>query len=250
MKLALVSNLVTSNLSRNLETIIALSGQAADRGAELILFPEAAITGLINNDDPQHDLPLGIELSNPIVTQLARQSSKLNRWIGIGFLERKGQHLYDSAILLNPSGIIALHHRRINPRWHGLKADPTIYRQGKTIQSADTPLGKVAFLICGDLFDDDVISQLQGQNIDYILFPFARCFDGGAIDQQRWDSQTIFEYRERVKKIGITTLMANYIAGDGLDDDGSFGGAFAIDGDGNLVAGLPPGKPGILIVDL
>ena len=29
------------------------------RGEQLVVFPEAAVTGLISNDDPAHDLPLG-----------------------------------------------------------------------------------------------------------------------------------------------------------------------------------------------
>jgi predicted amidohydrolase len=250
MKIALASNLVTSNIDRNFKEIISMCHQAAADGAGLILFPEAALTGLINNDDPCHDLPIGRELSDPIVRTLIRHSSILNIWIAIGFLERKEHCLYDSAILINRSGRIPLHHRRINPRWHGAKADPSTYRQGNFIKTANTPFGKLAFLICGDLFDDTVVSQLQGRDIDYLLFPFARCFDDKAIDQERWDGYELLEYRDRIRKIGIPTLMVNYLAGDDLDDDGSFGGAFAIAGDGGLISNMPLGKPGIMIIDL
>jgi predicted amidohydrolase len=250
MKAALISNPITQDIDLNLKNIIAMSYKAAANGAELILFPEAAVSGLINNDDPSHDLQIGAEMSSPLITRFQELTRELKVWLGIGFLEREGNKLFDSAILLSPLGEVALHYRRISPRWHGAKADPLVYCQGTDMPIADTPFGKIAFLICGDLFDDKIIDKLAGPKIAYVLFPFARCFDDKAIDQRRWDDIDIHEYLRQVEKIGITTLMANYVAGDGLDDDGSFGGAFVVDQKGNLINSLPLGKPDILIVEL
>jgi predicted amidohydrolase len=249
MKVALASNQITADIDQNLRNIIEISAKAASGGVDLILFPEMAVTGMINNDDPAHDFPLALDISSPIILRLKELSSRLNIWLGIGFLEREGRRLYDSAILLSPSGEGVLHYRRIDPHWHGAKADPSIYCQGNVIKTAVTPLGKFAFLICGDLFDNTIISRLRGQGIDWLLFPFARCFDDKSIDQKRWDNCELEQCRERVKATAITTLMANYLAGVGIEDDGSFGGAFAVNKDGRLIAGLPLGTPGVLIVD-
>jgi len=59
MKIALAVNSVVSDRAENLANIIRLTQEAAVRGARLVLFPEAAPTGLVINDDPKHDLPLG-----------------------------------------------------------------------------------------------------------------------------------------------------------------------------------------------
>jgi predicted amidohydrolase len=249
MKIALVSNLITLDIDHNLNDIISTCHQVAKKGVDLVLFPEMAITGMINNDDPDHDLPLGMELAHPIISRLKRLAGDLDLWVAIGILEREGGHLYDSAILITHLGEIALHHRRISPRWHGAKADPAIYYQATAVKYADTPLGRIIFLICGDLFDDDAVSQIPSLNPDYILYPFARSFEDGTIDQQRWDNIEMPEYSKRIRGLGIPTFMAGYI-GTELTDDASFGGAFAIDKDGTLLAGHPLGKSGILFINI
>jgi len=48
MKAALVTNRVLPDIDANLAAILNVVNEAADGGAELIVFPEAALTGLIN----------------------------------------------------------------------------------------------------------------------------------------------------------------------------------------------------------
>ena len=62
MKAALAVNKVTRDVPANLAGMEQLAEEAADAGADLVLFPEAALTGLINNDDPAHDLPVRADL--------------------------------------------------------------------------------------------------------------------------------------------------------------------------------------------
>lgn len=71
MKVALIINRVTYDIETNLSTIKRMSNEATDAGVDLILFPEAALTGLINNDDPSHDLPLGQIIPGPITEILS-----------------------------------------------------------------------------------------------------------------------------------------------------------------------------------
>jgi predicted amidohydrolase len=65
MKAALVVNRVLPDVDANLANILKAAHAAADEGADLVVFPEAALTGLINNDDPAHDLPLGQPIPGP-----------------------------------------------------------------------------------------------------------------------------------------------------------------------------------------
>lgn len=93
MKCALVVNRVSSDTETNLADVTALTHQAADSGADLVLFPEAAITGLINNDDPAHDLPLGQPIPGAVTDRLARLAAEGRICLGIGILERAGRTL-------------------------------------------------------------------------------------------------------------------------------------------------------------
>ena len=250
MHAALIVNKVGLNCQKNLVHILDLVERAVVCGADLILLPETALTGLINNDNPTHDLALGEQIPGPVTSTLCSICQKHSIWLGIGFLERKGGHLYDTAVLIDGEGHIKLKYRRIQSQWHGKSVDPTIYIQGIKLLKAATPFGSLAFLICGDLFDDEIVNQFMTLKVDIMLYPFARCFSDGSMDQNRWDTEELPEYITRVQLTRTPTLMVNYLADSSLGDGNSFGGAYAISASGEIIGSYPLGKPGILLVDL
>jgi len=243
MKIALAVNSVVSDRAENLANIIRLAQEAAVRGAHLVLFPEAAPTGLVNNDDPEHDLPLGETTRGRTIRKLRQLSSANLIWIGAGFLERSRRTLYDSAALIDPLGQILLKYRRISPGWHGKEADPLSYGHGEDVPVAETTFGRVGFLICGDLFDDGIVARLREKQPDLVLFPFARSFEDGSWDTERWERDEKWAYAERVEFLGATTLMVNYLS----KIDGCFGGAMVVSPSGEITHELSPGDSGILI---
>jgi N-carbamoylputrescine amidase len=250
MKAALVISKILPDQDANFTAILNRSDEAARSGANIVVFPEAALTGLVNNDKPEHDLPFGQSIPGPVTDALAEKARHSGIYLAIGLLEREQKRLYDSAVLFSPAGKMILKYRRIDPRWHGKKADPSVYCQGTEIQIADTPLGSFAFAICGDLFNDDVVARLRDLNPKWLLYPFARGFDDYTWDQRRWDSTVRAEYTSCVKRAGVTTLMANSLADENEEMGGDFGGAMAVKGDGTVIAEYPLGKPGILVVNI
>jgi len=249
VKAALVVHRVLEDIDSNLATIVRMIGEAANSGADLVLLAEAALTGLINDDDPAHDLPLAQPIPGPVTDKLAQLARDLRIWLATGLLERAEGKLYDTAVLLSPDGEVSLKYRRIQPQWHGRSADPAVYCQGTGLRKVETPWGSFAFLICGDLFDDAIVARAKALRPDLVLFPFARCFDDGTHDQERWDTEEEPAYVDRVRSLGATTLMTNYLADRDLMG-GAFGGAMAVAGDGIVMDSLPLGQAGILLIDL
>ncbi len=250
MKVAMVVNRIGPDPRANLRAMERAAGEAAKKGAALVLFPEAASTGLLNNDDPKHDLPLGQTIPGPVTRRLGGAARRHSIHIATGLLEREGETLYDSAVLIGPDGSVILKYRRIDPHWHGPRADAAVYREGGDIPTVRTPLGAFAFLICGDLFDDEITSRAKRLGVDWLLFPFARSFDDCSYNQGRWDKQERPTYCQRAARTGTTVLMANYLAGMRAEDDWSFGGAMAVSPRGEPLATFPLGVPGMLFVDL
>jgi len=235
---------LTTGVEANLATIDGMVSDAASKGAELILLPEAVLTGLRINDEPARDLQLGQHVPGPATCRLGALCSHHGIWLGFGMLERCGGKLYDSAVLLGSDGSTELHYRRNHPGWHAREVEGTIYGDGADLPVISTPFGRVAFLICGDLFDDGLVSRFSRLDADLMLYPFARAFPGGEADQRRWDLEELPEYAGRVGMAGSTALMVNYLA-----DDGSFGGAFVISGQGEVLASHPLGTEGILMYE-
>lgn len=232
----------------NLKTIRAYARQASHKGADLILFPEACLTGLVNNDQPDQDLLLGQFIPGSITDELCSFSLDNNISIGLGLLEREADSLYDTALLIVPDKGIVLKYRRLSPGWHGLEADPDVYRQGINIDSCEINGLRAAFLICGDLFADGISNLLSAVNPQVLLCPISRAFADDSADQDRWNAEELPAYSQRVAAIKIPTLMVNYI-GCRKRADSSFGGAVVFSADGQIKKQLPLGKSGIIYFD-
>lgn len=248
MKAALVVLPLVPDIAANQAAMVRYIHAAADAGADLALFPEAALTGLVNDDVPEHDLPLGQPVPGPLTGELAALAQRRRIWVATGLLERAADRLYDTAVLIAPHGEIVLQYRRIHPGWHGRDADPAIYGQGTDLPAVDTPLGRFAFLLCGDLFQDDLVRRARRLALDWLLYPLARSFDDNSWDQERWERETLPEYGEQVRQVGATALLVNYLD-RGLPDDHCFGGAAVISGDGTVLAKRELGQEGMLLFE-
>jgi len=245
MKAALIVHHVVHNSEANLRTILREVHLASTAGADLVLYSEAALTGLVNNDHPRHDLALGVEVPGRVTRQLASAAAAHGVWLGLGLLEREGTRLYDTALLTTPAGQLGLRYRRRQPQWHGPRADPSVYQGGAELRVLRTPLGTLAFLICGDLFADPIVERFRALRPDWLLYPLARCFPDGAVDQRHWEEEELSDYVERVQRAGTTALMVNYLAERDL-----LGGAWVVHPDGKVLASLPLGEEGMLLADL
>lgn len=247
MRAALVVNPVTSDIQGNVETALALVREAAGKGANLVLLGEMALTGMLNNDDPRHDLPLGESIPGPLTSRLSEAARELGIWLGCGLLERDGTRLYDTALLWSPAGTVRLKYRRVQPHWHGRRADPAIYCQGTELCRVETGFGALAFLICGDLWDDELRARMRALQPDWVLYLFARCFPDGSRDQARWECEELPEYARRVADIGVPLLATSYVSTEGSSEEAdAHGGAMVFDRTGAVVAQHPLDTPGIL----
>ncbi|MBI5358985.1 MAG: carbon-nitrogen hydrolase family protein [Planctomycetes bacterium] len=249
-RVALLVNPVTANAESNLATAVKMIHEAAGNGSDLVLLGEMAVTGMLNNDNPVHDLPLSESIPGLITTQLSETAEELGIWLGTGLLERDGARLYDTAVLFSPKGDIRLKYRRVQPMWHGRHADPTVYCQGTELFAAETNYGKMAFMICGDLFDDCLRRRMQDMHPDWLLHLYARCFPDGSRDQNRWTKNEIPEYAKQVSEIGVPMFSTSYVCIERFSQEAdAFGGAMVIDRDGVVIDTYPLDKSGILYID-
>lgn len=120
-----VPNLVRDRRA-NLSAVVALARQARDNGADLVLFPEMALSGFLHDGVPAHDYQLAVEIGGEETDRLSGLARDCAIYLAIGLLERQGSHLYDSALLFGPDGRLLLVYRRISPAWHPRGVDPAV----------------------------------------------------------------------------------------------------------------------------
>ena len=249
MKIALAVPCLYKDVSVNIDVMNSLISEACANGASFLLFPEATITGLINSDVYEHDINISIPLNHKIIVDFCNNAKENSIWLCFGFLENDNGCIYDSAVLINPNGKMALHYRRINPQWRAKNLPASQYSEGVEMKYTLTPLGTTAIVICGDLFDDNVIAMLKKVRPNFVLFPFARCFNTNIENvQKEWDETEEAEYINRAKLTGGLVAMTNYIGTEEINDT-SFGGAFVVSSSGELLASLHLLQEGLLYYD-
>ncbi len=146
VKIALAQMLVEpgekqSNLARA-ETWIA---QAAAAGADVVVLPEAMPLGWTHPSART----LADEIPDGESCSRLKRAARANRiHVCAGIIERAGDRLYNSAVLLNRSGEVLIHHRKI----HELDFAQELYARGDRLSVANTELGRIGVMICADGF--------------------------------------------------------------------------------------------------
>jgi predicted amidohydrolase len=168
-KLALVQMRVDggskiSNIKRAVERV-AVSAAA---GAEVVLLPEALDLGWTH---PSAELDAGQIPGGFACAQLSNAARQYSVYLCAGLVERDGQQIFNSAVLIGPDGKLLLHHRKLNE----LEIGHSTYAQGDRLAVSSTPLGTFGLMICSDAFArGQVVSRTLGlMGADVILSPCA-----------------------------------------------------------------------------
>ena len=142
------------NKELNLERILDMTELEAKSGADLIVFPEMALTGYDTEEGIPFEEMMQYKLAETIPGPATREIEQITRQYGvyavIGMPERdESDHniIYNSAAVLGPDGFVGayrkIHVPKMETRWATRGTDPFLF---------DTPWGKVGVGICYDTY--------------------------------------------------------------------------------------------------
>jgi predicted amidohydrolase len=151
---------------RNLDACIARVDEAAAQGAELVVLPECAIPGYMF-DSLEEALPFAEELPGPTSEAFERECRRLGVHVVCGLLERDGDRIRNSAILVGPDGLIGTY-RKTHLPFLGIDRFVT---PGDELQVWETPLGRIGLEICYDLRFPEVTRTLALRGADIVAHP-------------------------------------------------------------------------------
>ncbi|MDE7122763.1 MAG: NAD(+) synthase, partial [Alistipes sp.] len=101
---AAIPRVAVADCDRNAERIAALADRAARRGAEIVVFPELAITGYTCGDLLLH--PALLDASDAALARLVRATRKLPLVAIVGAPLRHGETLYNCAVVFAQGRIL------------------------------------------------------------------------------------------------------------------------------------------------
>jgi predicted amidohydrolase len=152
------------NISRAEERI----SEAAQAGADVVLLPEALTLGWTHPSASKEAEPIP---EGEACKRLAACARRHRVFVCAGLVERAGEKVFNSAILLGQNGELLLHHRKINE----LDIGRPYYALGDRLNVAETRLGTFGLMICADAFAPGQVlaRSLALMGSDVILSPCA-----------------------------------------------------------------------------
>jgi len=244
MNIALVSFDASGGLAAARWGLMDVLPQACRLEADIICFPEFSNSGF-PTDDYKTDFTLAETIPGPLTEAIGEFARVYGRHIAIGLLERDGEDLYDTAVLFNPTGEIQLKYRRICTLWHA--KDAAHYCEGDDLGITETPFGRMSFLLCGDLFDDDILELAHAQEPDFVIIPMARCLEQGTYDNELWQEE-LPEYIRQISELGCNAFLVNLFTD--ASHGAYLGGSMFINSLGEFHVAGPIGQPIILFLSV
>ena len=252
------------------DKVCAMTAQAAERGADLVLFPEAYVGGYpwglsfgtavggrseAGRRVWERYWSTAIEVPGPEVGRMGEVAEQAGVHLCVGVIERdstySGGTLFCTLLYIGPDGSLLGKHRKLKPT----AAERLIWGEGdgSTLTTVETEYGTVGGLICWENYMPLARMAMYGKGVDIYLAPTADA-------RERWQATLQHIALEgRCFVLGCNQYAHRDMYPEDLEMRGeleawpevlSRGGSAIYGPLGELLAGPLWEQEGILIVDL
>src|SRR6478735_11148581 len=177
---------VAFDRKRTLAKALDLTRDAAKRGAKLVLFPEAFLSGYPRGldfgavvgwrtDEGREDFKRyfesAVEVPGSTVDALSKAARANSVYLVMGVIERERGTLYCCVLFFAPDGTFLGKHRKVMPT----ASERLIwgYGDGSTMPVFDTPLGKLGAVICWENYLPLMRAAMYAKGIELYCAPTA-----------------------------------------------------------------------------
>jgi len=255
MRVALAQiNPTIGDFEYNARLIVRRAHEAAERGAEVVVFPELALTGY-----PPRDLvekPSFLSRSEMELERLAQETAELDVSLVCGFVARSkaetGKRALNSAAVIRRGEIVFRQSKMLLPNYDVFD-EARYFRPAEREELCAIAGQKVALTICEDAWNDrqfwkqrlytrDPVEELFGAGAEAMICINASPFQMGKREVRR------SIYRSAARRYRKPVVYVNQIGGnDQLVFDGS---SFAMNGAGEIIASARSFGEDLVIADL
>lgn len=156
------------DLEKNLALHEKMAQEAISQSVNLLVFPELSLTGYFLKDQvPSVSLCDGA----PALQALCELSRRVA--IVVGFVEEAPGHLFHNAAAYLEGGEVRHIHRKVFLPTYGIFDEQRYLAAGGRIRAFDTALGRMAILICEDLWHPSAAAIAAWDGAEVILCPSA-----------------------------------------------------------------------------
>lgn len=248
-------NTTVGDLRGNVDRMVQAARQAAERGAEVVVFPELSVTGYPPRDLVEKESFL--ERAQEALERLTVETADLSAVILCGYVGRAesdtGKKATNSAALLENGSVIFRQHKMLLPTYDVF--DEARWFVPATRQSLHVVRGRqAAITICEDAWNDrqfwekrrlylrDPVEELAQSGAELLLSINASPYHMGKRELRRE------MFSRAARRYNIPVVYVNQVGGnDQLVFDGS---SFAMDAAGNVIASAGSFAEDLVLVDV
>ncbi|MEK7850172.1 MAG: NAD+ synthase [Candidatus Omnitrophota bacterium] len=231
-------NSVVGDLKGNADKIIGLAREAQSQGADIVSFPELAVTGY-----PPEDLLFKAQFVDDNLEQLKRIAAYIGDIVCVvGFTDRKANALYNAAAVIHNARIKGIYHKAFLPNY-GVFDEERYFSRGTSFPVFGMGKTLMGVNICEDIWHLEGPAGIQAYKGAHLIVNInASPFHMG----KGLLRENIL--RQQAKKYKVFISYTNLVGGqDELVFDGA---SLIIDDKGRVVAKAPAFKEQLLITEL
>lgn len=233
---------VLGDVDANFELARQAIRDAKEEGADLIVFPELAMTGYSLG---QVSDEVSIEATDPRLTELAEEAGNVS--VVMGFHEDgAGVRTYNSAAYLEDGNLVHLHRKLYLPTY-GIFEERKHFSPGQNMRAFGTRHGRMAMLICNDAWQPTLGFLAVQDFARVLLIPTNSAdsrFPGDLDTTEYW--RDITEFFGRMYECYV--VFVNRVGSEG--DLNFWGNSHVVDPWGKTIAEAPLRKETVLTADL
>ena len=223
------------NLGRSLHFI----RQGIEQGADLVVLPELATSGC-DFDSRDRALELAEEFPEGTSVRAWREEAeKFGVCVVGGLLERGGETLYNSAVIVAP-GVTGRYRKT-----HLWNKEKLLYEPGRDLPVFDTPLGRIGVLICYDAWFPEAARTLALKGAQLLCVP-SNAPDDWVPEEQRRGGLTMLN----VHAIAHANANRLFVAISNRVGDGYLGRSCVVEPTGGVLALGGPTEEGLVLADV
>jgi 5-aminopentanamidase len=212
--------------------LAAALAAAAAMGARMLVAPEVFLPGYNHPDIAALAQPRGGDWHRCLASMVGGRGCGLT----VGYAERAGDRLFNSAVTFDATGTEVAHYRKL--QLYGPR-EAAIYTPGDAYTIFDLGGIRTALMICYDIEFAAHLRALALDGVRLVLCPTANMEPNGHVSRLVVPAHAINH--------GQTLVYANF---SGIEGDLTYGGASVIVGaDGAVLAQAGPG-PALLVADV
>ena len=144
----------------NLEKATTMIREAAEKGANICILPEAFNPGYSLDDE---NFLKAETLEGPTVTRFKQLAAELNIYITGGLGEKTDKEFFNTMYFIGPSGLMAIYHKK-----HVFSLECKYWKRGKNNVIVTTEFGDIGLGICADMHYSKMWKEYAGK-IDLAL---------------------------------------------------------------------------------